>query len=44
MLLKQALANPEFQSGMMYVADVSGDYLLNSFDIMLIKKMILEGK
>ena len=44
MLLKQALANPELQTRMMDVADVSGDSLLNSFDIMLIKKAILESK
>ena len=44
MLLKRALTNPDLKPELMDVGDVNEDGMINSFDIMLIKKIILENK
>ena len=44
MLIKRALLDTEYKSSLMSKADMNGDAQLNSFDIMLVKKVILEFK
>ena len=44
MLMKRAIVNVEHKAGIMNTADMNADGQLNSFDIMLVKKLILELK